>query len=220
MEFLLITTAVALVVPLGLYISGRSAGRDVWGLFLRGYEKHGLGAYRAQIRPVWVAGKPPLSVHIAALTSFIMGQMVVPGALAALVGVLASTTILIEGFDNGSDWVILVLTLSSPTGLIIGGRQLGIGLRLLQRVENVVADARKLARFAITHNVVLLGALGLIFAVYRSDSVYFTAVYATISLLQALMMLRAARAIEEHGHAEERDRDAAIRPPQLADRPA
>ena len=220
MEFLLITTAVALVVPLGLYISGRSAGRDVWGLFLRGYEKHGLGAYRAQIRPVWVAGKPPISVHIAALTSFIMGQMVVPGALAALVGLFVSLGLVANGLSGGADWVILVLMLSCPTGFIIGARQLGIGLKLLQRTEGVVSEARGLAQFSIGHNVVLVCLLTLNFLIYREDAVYFPAVYACISRLQALVRLRAARAIEEHGHAEERDRDAAVRPPQLADRPA
>lgn len=220
LAFLLITGALVVTVPLTLYLSGRSAGRDVWGLFLQGYEKRGAGAYRAQITPVWAAGKPPVSVRLAAITSFILGQMVVPGALAALFGLIVSLEILSRGVHSPGDYVIHVLTLSAPTGLMIGGRLLSVGLCLLQRAEGAIENARKVARFSIIHNVVLLVAMAILYVKGANDSVYLTVVYATISIAQACLLNRAARAVEEHRVAEERDRELAIRPPQWVDRPA
>lgn len=220
LEFVLLTGLLALVVPLTLYFSGRVAGRNVWGLFLRGYEKHGAGAYRAQLRPVWVAGKPPLSVHLAAASSFILGQMVVPGALAALVGWLVGFEILARGIHSAHDYVVLILMLSSPTGLMIGGRLLGVGLGLLQRSENASKKARSLAYFSLGHNVALLVLLGLVQVFSPSDSAYFPAIYACISILQAIGLLKAARDVEAHDAAEEHDQAIAMRPPQLVDHPA
>jgi len=218
--FLLVTGALVVTVPLTLYFSGRSAGRDVWGLFLQGYEKRGAGAYRAQITPVWAAGKPPISVRIAAITSFILGQMVVPGALAALLGLIVSLELLSRGVHSPGDYVVHVLVLSAPTGLMIGGRLLTVGLSLLQRAEESTKKARGVARFSIIHNVVLLVAMAVLYAFGANDAVWLTVVYATISIAQACLLLRAARAVDEHSAAEERDRELAIRPPQWVDRPA
>lgn len=218
--FLLVTGALVVTVPLTLYLSGRSAGRDVWGLFLQGYEKRGAGAYRAQIKPVWAAGKPPLSVRAAALTSFILGQMVVPGALAALLGLIVSLELLSRGVNSPGDYVVHVLVLSAPTGLWIGGKLLTVGLSLLQRMPEAPANARKVARFSIIHNVVLLVTMTILRALGADDAVWLTVVYAIISIAQASLLIRAARAVDEHAVAEERDRELAVRPPQWADRPA
>lgn len=218
LEVLLITAGILIVVPGALYASGRHAGRNVWGLFLRGYEKHGAGAYRAQVRPVWIEGKPPISVHLAALTSFILGQMVLPGALAALVGLIVSLEIIARGTHGPGDYVILILMLSVPTGLLIGGRLLKVGLSLLQRAENAAADARKVAYLSIGHNVALLLLLGAVYFVATNDAVYVPGVYACVSIAQALLLLRAARAVDVHDEAEARDRELAVPPPQLADR--
>jgi hypothetical protein len=218
--FLLVTGALLVTVPLTLYFSGRSAGRDVWGLFLQGYEKRGAGAYRAQIQPVWAAGKPPISVRLAAITSFILGQMVVPGALAALFGLVISLELLSRSSHSLGDYVIHVLVLSAPTGLMIGGRLLGVGLSLLQRAEESTKNARKVARFSIIHNVVLLVFMVIFAALRADDAAGPMAGYALISIAQACLLLRAARAVDEHSVAEERDRELAIRPPQWVDRPA
>ncbi len=218
--FLLVTSVFLVTVPATLYFAGRSAGGGVWGLFLRGYEKNGPGAYRAQIKPIWVSGKPPLSVHLAAITSFILGQMVVPGALAALVGLIVVAEFLSRGVHGPGDYVVLILMLSAPTGLLIGGRLLSVGLLLLQRAEYAAQNARKLAFFSIGHNVALLALLGVVYFGAKNDAVYFPAVYACISISQAILLLKAARAVDAHGEAEERDRELAIRPPQWADRPA
>ena len=92
MEIILVVGS--LLLPSLLYVAGRIAGRDVWGLVLSRYEKRGGSAYRAAEVPIWVPGKTPWSVKLAALTSFLLGQMVIPGALAALVGVVISVEML------------------------------------------------------------------------------------------------------------------------------
>jgi hypothetical protein len=214
--FLLATGVLVVTVPLTLYLSGRSSGRNMWGLLLRGYEKHGAGAYRAHVAPVWVAGKPPLSVHIAAISSFILGQMVVPGGIAALLGLVVSLELLSRGVHGPGDYVIFVLQLSVPTGMLIAGRLLTVGLGLLQRAEGVVQKARSVARLSIIHNVVLLACMGGIYAMATNDAVYFPAGYACVSIAQAVVLLVAARAIDAHGAAEARDRELAPPPAQLA----
>ena len=218
--FLLIVGAFVVTVPTTLYFSGRAAGRDVWGLFLQGYEKRGSGAYRAQITPVWSAGKPPMSVRLAAITSFILGQMVVPGTLAAILGLVVSLEMLSRGTNSAGEAVVHVLVLSAPTGLMIGGRLLTVGLSLLQRTKESTENARKLGRFSIIHNVVLLIAMAILYAFGADEAVWLTVVYSILSIAQASLLFRAARAVDEHSEAEERDRELAIRPPQWADNPA
>lgn len=219
LEFLLISAAVLLVVPAAMYISGRGAGQGTWGLFLRGYEKHGAGAYRMHVRPVWVAGKPPVIVRVAALSSFIMGQMVVPGALAALVGLIVGLEVLFRGLHGPGDMVILILMVSVPTGVLIGGRLLGVGLDLLQRSGEAQKKARKLAYLSLGHNIALLFAMSAVYFVATNDAVYFPMAYAFVSIAQAGCLLGAARALDAHTAAEQRDQAEAVRPPQFADRP-
>ncbi len=217
MLVLLMMTTFVVAVPVTLYFAGRSGGRNMWGLFLRGYEKHGAGAYRAQMAPVWVAGKPPISVHIAAISSFILGQMIVPGALAALIGLVVSFKLITAGMHSSGDYVIVLLMLSAPTGLYIGGKLLDVGLALMQRAEDAADRARRLARFSILHNLVLLLAMILVGVFVSSDAIWFSVIYAFVSLAQAGSLLSAARAVDVHRDAEAHDRELAPPPPQWAD---
>lgn len=203
-----------IAVPITLYVAGRAGGQNVWGRFLQGYKTQGAGAYRAQTSPVWVSGKPPAIIHVASISSFIMGQMVVPGALAALVGLVVSFEILARGPRSGGDWVILLLMLSVPTGLMIGAKQLDVGLALLQRAETAVQRARALAKLSIIHNFILIVAMGLVGIFTLNDAVWFPLIYACVSIAQAWSVVAAASAIEAHSAAEETDRERAAEPPQ------
>lgn len=203
---------VVMVVPGFMYVFGRAKNPGAWGLVFRGYEKPTASAYRSAPKPVWEKGRPPIVVHVAALSSFILGQMVVPGALAALAGLIASLEVLTKSSPH-SEIVIPILTLSAPTGLFIAGRLLGTGLALIQRDAGAAASARKLARFSIAHNVILMAALGVSQLVGRQvESAFLLFVYPTISIIQAVIVHRAARALDERDAQEERDREAAPMP--------
>src|SRR5262245_10244729 len=85
---LVIALFAVLVLPSILYLVG-ARSRDVWGLYRKGQVSAGQGLYRAAPMVIWAQGKAPLSVRAAAFTSFFLGQMVIPGALAAFPGFIA-----------------------------------------------------------------------------------------------------------------------------------
>jgi len=207
---------IALLVPVALYVVGRFTSPGVWGLVLRGYEKPSASTYRAAPRPVWEKGKAPLIVHVAALSSFLLGQMVVPGGLASLAGLVASAEVLSTNGTNDPSFVIPLLTLSAPTGLYIAGRLLGTGLALIRRDPGAATSARKIARFSIVHNVILMAAIGASHLVRGSgNDVLFVVVYAVVSIVQAVIVQRAAKALDERDAQEVKDREEA--PPPVQD---
>ncbi|MDC3989490.1 hypothetical protein KEG57_54035 [Polyangium jinanense] len=188
-----------LLLPSLLYMVGRVWGRDVWGLVLSRYETRGGSAYRAAEVPVWVAGKAPRSVKAAAITSFLLGQMVIPGALAALVGLVISLEMLgrpVEAMEP----VVLILTLSAPSGLFVAGSLLGLGLLLLRRGPNAAARARWVGRWSVIHNVLLVATL-LVVCGPKRDIVPIL-VYACVSLAHAALLFVAARALDAHDLAQ------------------
>ena len=77
-----------LVVPFSVYEAHRGGRGPAWGLVAAGREQRGRGVYRGTRSTLWTPGSAPLAVRLAALSSFFLGQMIVPGALAAVVGVL------------------------------------------------------------------------------------------------------------------------------------
>lgn len=192
--------ALFLAVPSLLYVGGRIAGRGVWGLVLARYEKRGAGAYRAVDVPIWVPGKAPIVVKLAAITSFLLGQMVVPGALAALAGLVVSLEMLGRPVEAMQP-VIFVLTLSAPTGLYVAGGLLAAGILLLRRDPNAAAQSRAVARFSIVHNVVLILAL-LAASRFGDGAVLACIAYALVSIGQAALLLAAARALDARARAD------------------
>ncbi|MDI1444717.1 hypothetical protein [Polyangium sp. 6x1] len=189
----------SLLLPSLLYVVGRVAGRDVWGLVLSRYEKRGGSAYRAAEVPVWVPGKTPRSVKVAAITSFLLGQMVIPGALAALVGLVVS----LEMFGRpveAMEPIVLILTASAPSGLFVAGSLLGLGVLMLRRGPNAAARARWVARWSMVHNVLLILTL-LIVCGAKRDIVPIVA-YALVSLAHVALLFVAARALDAHDEAQ------------------
>lgn len=184
-----------LLLPSLLYVVGRIAGRDVWGLVLSRYEKRGSSAYRAAEVPVWVPGKAPRSVRAAAITSFLLGQMVIPGALAALVGLVMCLE-MIGRSPGAMERMVIILTLSAPSGLYVAGALLMLGVLLLRRGPNAAARARWIGRWSVLHNVLLIGAL-LVACGPKRDIVPIVA-YALVSLAHAALLFVAARALDAH----------------------
>jgi hypothetical protein len=199
--------ALGLPLPLVLYVIGLDRGRGAWGLIFRGFVHRGSSAYRAAEVPVWKEGKPPLVVHAAAITSFVLGQMIVPGALFTLVG-LYGLPAMLSGFGRGTA-IGVVLLLSAPTGLYVAALLLSAGSAMLRRAAEASDKARNAGRWAIGHNVVLLVASGVCaFGSFLSDPSLFYLLgivpYALVSLSHAVLLLRAARSLEAYTEAQER----------------
>jgi hypothetical protein len=201
MSYLVILVIVFSIIPSLLYF-GQQRGRGPgWGLVAAGDEKLGQGAYRETRVVRWKRGKAPLVVRVAALSSFFLGQMVLPGGLAALVGIFAVFA------DQRGPAIWWVLELSAPTGLVVATFLLSAGWTMLESGSQAVAKARRAARWAIVHNLVLVGALGVAVAAdgREVEAAIVPCLYAALSIAQALVVQRAARAIEAYDLAQKND---------------
>jgi len=201
MTVLVILLFIVSIIPSALYF-GQGRGRGPgWGLIAAGEEKLGQGAYRETHVARWKRGAAPPVVRVAALSSFFLGQMVLPGALAAFVGLLA-----VFGERHGPA-ALWVLELSAPTGLVVAVLLLSAGWTMLESGSQAAFKARRAGKWAILHNVVLVAALG--FAVAADpreiDTVILPCIYAAVSIAQAVVVLGAARAIEAYDQARKED---------------
>ncbi len=190
-------------VPLIAYQFYGGSKSSVWGLVPEGKGDGTGGVYRAAGAMLWKPGEAPPSVRVAALSSFFLGQMIVPGALAALLGVF----ILFTSGHFGPEGVLLVaLLLSAPTGILVAVYLLSAGKAMLTRSADAGVKAGRAWRAAVTHNLVLLAgvaasAVAVGAAGNAGDAVGVAvgaSIYPLISIAQALLVRRAAADIEAY----------------------
>lgn len=189
--------AMLFAVPTFLYVATRYGAPGVWGLVVRGYQKRGEGVYRATVVPILKPGSAPVTIKAAAITCFLLGQMVVPGALAAFVGVIVTVLMLASPHERIEPFTVL-LTLSSPSGLFIAARLLSAGTAMLKRSLDAAERARKVARVSLIHNGVLI-AITLLVGLWKREDMPVTLLpigYGTLSILQALLMQAAANDLD------------------------
>ncbi|WP_437311141.1 hypothetical protein [Sorangium sp. So ce388] len=192
------------------YIALRVSGRRAWGVVQDGHVSQGAGVYRSVAVPTWKRGSPPVVVRAASFSSLLLGQMVVPGGLAALLGLL----LLLESL--GKTWrepllLLGVLILSAPTGLAVGVKLLIAGQAMARRAPGAIASTRLAARWAIRHNLAL--SAGLAFVPFLEPAfeppqivlLAFCYGYVAVSLAHALLLRRAASALEAYDAAQEAD---------------
>jgi hypothetical protein len=148
------TVTLLFFLPVTLYAV--TAKRRSWGLVRDGRTTQAPGTYRGMPRAVWVEGSAPVIVRVAAFSSFFLGQMIIPGALAAILGFIALVGTIAQGKLS---MTLCIVTLSAPTGLIVAGRLLAAGIAMLGRNPAAVARAHTGAAWEIRHNVILLSAL-------------------------------------------------------------
>ncbi|MGK3963660.1 hypothetical protein WMF38_05730 [Sorangium sp. So ce118] len=207
---ILTLAALALFAPLCAYIALRVSGRRAWGVVPDGHVSQGAGVYRSVAVPTWKRGSPPFVVRAASFSSLLLGQMVVPGGLAALLGLL----LLLESL--GRTWrepllLLAVLVLSAPTGLAVAIKLLIAGQAMARRGPGAIASTRSAARWAIWHNLALSAALAVVpflEPAFGSDQIAQLEVcygYVAVSLAHALLLRRAARALEAYDAAQAAD---------------
>jgi hypothetical protein len=197
MEIILVALFLVLAIPAGLYFAHGGGTARAWGLVPDGEQVRGTGAYRVARVRLWKRGEAPVAVRVAAFSSFFLGQMVLPGALAALVGFLVTAAAALRGQAPA---LLVILTLSAPTGLIVAGRLLGAGTAMLSRADDAAAQAHGAARWALGHNLGLLFALGVGAAVTpgEAEMAALPAAYCLFSLAQGLLVRHAAQAIDAY----------------------
>ena len=101
--------------------------------------------------------------------------------------------------------MIVVLVLSSPTGLYVAVRLLGAGMAMLRRNEDAAIRARGAARWAIGPNICLLAALFTcaLFASPQMDTaVLLTFVYPVVSIIHAALLQYAANKLDAYTEAQ------------------
>ena len=122
-------------------------------------------------------GRAPRLVRLAAASCYVFGAMFVPGAALALIGIFAAG-----------------LGVLGLPGLVVAAKLWGAGGRLLGGTRRGAAEAATSAKIALWFNAVLL-APALVF--WLLDVEFFlpaaVAMYALLSIGQALLVLRAAR---------------------------
>lgn len=126
-------------------------------------------------------GRAPRVVRLAAASCFVFGAMFVPGAALAFTGLFAA----------GAG------VLGLP-GLVIAAKLWGAGRRLLGGTRRGAAEAATSAKIALWFNVVLVAGALVFCCVSEVDSFLPSAValYALLSIGQALLVLRAARVLD------------------------
>lgn len=201
--------AMLFALPTLLYVAGRYAAPAVWGLVVKGHETRGGGIYRAAVVPILKPGSAPFVVKAAAVSCFLFGQMAVPGALAALVGLYVTATMLFDSSEHFQP-LIGLLTLSAPSGLYIAGGLISAGMLMLRRDIGAAQLARKIARVSLIHNGVLMAIVLVLCLVPRIEMIgaALPLVYGTLSILQALLVRAAADELDRLDVRDEPVRDA------------
>lgn len=203
--------ALAAGIPALIYaLLGGGKGK-VWGLVPDGIERRGPSVYRGAPVIRWKEGAAPVVVRVAALSSFFLGQMVVPGALAALVGLIVVFAMLA---GEKLEPALFVSALSGPTGVIVAGYLLSAGSALLKRDAGAAVKARTAAAWALWHNGILVALMLLALAASlhapNGDAVWLVAatlLYASISIAQACLLRKAAAALESYSASAEEAED-------------
>lgn len=182
-------------VPTAMWLTTLPDAERRWQPHQIGTQHVGGGSYRDTEVPRFSDSGPPRVVHVAAMLSWILGTMFVPGILAGLVGLLAAG----------------IGAVSIP-GLILAWRLFFLGAPLLRGDPDAPARARSAATFARTLNAVVLTICGIaaltqLPALFRGGQsndaggvVMFAAAvafYAGVSIVHARLLDHAADLIDE-----------------------
>jgi len=200
MAVLLVTVVLFSIIPFILYFGQGGGHARSWGVVAAGEEQLGAGAYRQQRVMRWKPGSAPLVVRVAAMTCFYLGQMVVPGGFLALAGL----AFVFEPPTPPTVWT--VLELSAPSGMIVATLLLAAGWTMLEGAPTAVQAARRAWRWAVVHNVGLAVALTLAASSdpHEREACVVPLIYAGVSIAQALLVWRAAAAVEAYDAARKR----------------
>lgn len=197
-----IVTVVAIVHPSQDFLWGNRIVRMALG---------GKSPYRAH-RELDVAGmKEPRVVRATSILTAFLGGMIVPGGLAAIVGIIVMFVMMDKGFSlaDAEARTVFLVALSAPSGVIIAFRCLRTYTPMVENRLDAPGRMRSLAIHSGLHNALLLGVYGSYAISPRADlGQLMWATYPLVSLLHAGMLLLSARAIDRCRAEDERAEQA------------
>ncbi len=181
-------------IPTLMWFGTRPDAERAWEPRQVGTERVRRGSYRDVDVPRFSDGGPPFLIHLASMSSWVLGMMFVPGLLAGLFGLLAAG----------------IGAVSIP-GLILAWRIFFLGAPLLRADLDAASRARSAAHFSRVLNAVVLllcaaATLLLLPSAWRSRphadisamlAAGAVAFYAFISLTHAKLLDVAADLIDE-----------------------
>ncbi len=183
-----------LTVPVAMWFTTWRSAWERWLPRVVSTENVGHGEYRDATVSRLRADGPPMVVRLAALGSWVLGTMFVPGLLGCLCGLL-----------------FVGLGLLLVPGLILAARLFLLGAPLLHAEPASAVKARSLARFARVLNYVVLALCSGALVINLPEVVRHgghgsagngiaialgVALYAGLSLAHAALLIRSAEAIE------------------------
>lgn len=205
--FLLAIAAVPVIVTIVAIV--HPSQDFLWGHRIVRMALAGKGPYRAR-RELDVADmKEPRVVRATSILTAFLGGMIVPGGLAAIVGVIVIFFMLDKGFrfEDAEARTVFLVALSAPSGVVIALRCLRVYTPMLENRLDAPARMRSLAVHSGIHNAALLAVYAAYGLSERADMAQLLwATYPLVSFFHAGMLVASARAIErcraEHDLAE------------------
>jgi hypothetical protein len=185
------------ITPLGMWVVRKQEAFSRWLPRQDGVETIAPGSYREATAPTFTAAGPPAVVKLAAIGSWALGQMFVPGLLLGLFGLLA-----------------MGLGLISIPGLILAATLFRLGTPLLRGEIEAAKKARSAATFAFMLNAIVVAATlaGMVlnltsfgFGHRLVESISFGGpilLYAALSIAHGVLLRRAATEIEKNHAAQ------------------
>lgn len=164
------------------------------------------GPYRGKTEVELATQSEPRVVRAASILTALLGGMIVPGGLAALVGFFFLLVSLEkDSINSDTDRVLVWLAVSSFSGLAVSFRCLRLFNAMVSNADDAPKRMRSLATHSGIHNLLLV----ILYTWYAFSSSAETGIvamgtYPLVSLIHVSLLLLAARAIDarREAHAE------------------
>ncbi len=187
------------IAPIGMWVSRKDEATNNWLPRTREPEAIADGGYREATTTTFEPPGPPTVVKVAAIGSWVLGQMFIPGLLLGLFGLIA-----------------MGIGLVSIPGLILAGKLFMLGSPLLRGEIEAAKKAQRLANFAFILNaiVAIVTLAGMVLNVTPTGSLHRIEqslvvgvpilLYAAISVAHGMLLRRAATEVEKNHAAQGR----------------
>lgn len=202
--FIFLVAAVPVVLTLLAIFA--PAEQAAWGRRIAHRLMPTNGPYRGRSEVELATQSEPRVVRAASILTALLGGMIVPGGLAAIVGFLFMLiTLEKSSISSDTDRVLIWLALSSFSGLVVSFRSLRLFGAMVNNQEDAPKRMRSLATHSGIHNLLLVILYSwYAFTPNAEMGIVAMGTYPIVSLIHVGLLMAAARAIDTRraAHAE------------------